>query len=292
MLSDKDIKILLDKKRLISHQIEILDRKCSMNHPDFGVCYFAEETPDKLVLDFINELGSHFSDKPEFEFESLVENLVSISLPSNDSRLNVLVKLFDSEVTELKSRLEDWEFTYLTAKNMFENLTYMYSQNLEHLLNYDEKTDSLTIVDHLPLTLEIEDDTKWIRDHWFKFKKLQNIEWLRNQIELEKIHTYPVLDQIPEAEYKTQAQKLAWLYKLGVLQTILNQCKEGETYNYTRAANIIHSFTEINIDTIRQGMRAIYQPNENNNKNNPLNNPDNKLFVANMTEKFKLNKEK
>ncbi|MFL5739875.1 MAG: hypothetical protein ACJ75B_06630 [Flavisolibacter sp.] len=92
-------------------------------------------------------------------------------------------------------------------------------------------------------------------------------------------------------EYKSHAAKIAWLKELGVLQTVLNHCRAGNGYNYTRAANILHSFIDdIHVDTFRQNIAAIYNPNTTNFKNNPLNNPDNGLFVLQLREKFKINK--
>jgi hypothetical protein len=97
-------------------------------------------------------------------------------------------------------------------------------------------------------------------------------------------------EPMPEYEYESIAQKITWLHELGVIDTILNLCKHEKTYNIRRAANVIQTFTEINADTLRKCLSAIYQP-ASDQKNNPLNNPANKLFVANMTKKFKLNKE-
>jgi hypothetical protein len=100
-----------------------------------------------------------------------------------------------------------------------------------------------------------------------------------------------LIEEMPEFEFKSIAQKVSWLHELGVLQTILNRCKQGETYNWSRAANIINSFTDINNDTIRKGLMAIYDTNKGNEKNNPLNNADNKRYVSEMLNKFKLDKE-
>lgn len=97
---------------------------------------------------------------------------------------------------------------------------------------------------------------------------------------------------IPEYEFKTAAQKIAWLHELGILKTVLDNCRAMNTYNFTRAANIISTFVDIKPDTIRKPLEAIFNPNETNEKNNPLNNPDNKLFVAEMRTKFKLDKDK
>ncbi|MEO6707600.1 MAG: hypothetical protein ABIN04_17305, partial [Ginsengibacter sp.] len=97
-------------------------------------------------------------------------------------------------------------------------------------------------------------------------------------------------DSLPEYKYKSIAQKIAWLHELGILQTVLEKCN----YNYYKAANIIQSFTDLNIkhDTIRKQLEAIFKPNDGNKKNNPLNNPDNLLFISEMKGKFKLDKEK
>ncbi len=95
-------------------------------------------------------------------------------------------------------------------------------------------------------------------------------------------------ESLPEYQFKTIAQKIAWLHELGILELILQKAND----NYYIAANIIHSYTDLKTDTIRKGLEAIYKPNEKNRKNNPLNNPDNRLFIDEMKRKFKLDKEK
>jgi len=96
----------------------------------------------------------------------------------------------------------------------------------------------------------------------------------------------------PEFEYNSEAQKIAWLYKLDVLNTILEKCKnEDGSYNWRRSANVINSFTGINIDTIRKSCMASYNPGTDNDKNKPFNNPENLKFISEMANKFKLNKE-
>ncbi len=95
---------------------------------------------------------------------------------------------------------------------------------------------------------------------------------------------------ISEYENKTKTQKIAWLHEIGVLETVMNKCKNGETINSRRAAHVIHSFTGIDAETLRKCLGAIYQPGTDQ-KNNPLVNPENKLFVADMAKRFKLNKE-
>jgi hypothetical protein len=111
------------------------------------------------------------------------------------------------------------------------------------------------------------------------------------QIETQLPTAEIVIDPLPEFKFKNGAQIITWLYELGVLDTILNKCKEGETYNLRRTANVINSFTQINLETIRQDLAAIYKPSDANKKNNPLNNPDNIKWVVDMAVKFKLNKE-
>jgi hypothetical protein len=95
---------------------------------------------------------------------------------------------------------------------------------------------------------------------------------------------------LPEYDFGTDARKIAWLSELGVLELILKKCREGETFVWRRAANIIHSFTDINSETLRKSLQAIYQNNPANSKNNPLSNPNNKIFVEEMRTKFKLDK--
>lgn len=92
--------------------------------------------------------------------------------------------------------------------------------------------------------------------------------------------------------FQSSAQKIAWLYELGVTDAIINQCKEGDIIVFRRVAMIINSFTGINKDTIRKCLEAIYLPNSSNKRNNPLNNSSTILYIAELRGKFKLNKEK
>lgn len=103
---------------------------------------------------------------------------------------------------------------------------------------------------------------------------------------------FSTIEPLPEYEFKRDIQKMAWLNELGILKPILERCKEGGSYNYYRAVNVIQSFTDISKDAIKNALEAIFKPNEGNKKNHPLNNPKNKLFVSEMIEKFKLDKEK
>lgn len=95
-------------------------------------------------------------------------------------------------------------------------------------------------------------------------------------------------EPISEYEFKSIAQKIIWLHELGILKMVL----EKSNHNYYKAANIIQSFTDLKVDTVRKGLEAIFKPNAGNEKNNPLNNPENNLFVSEMVKKFKLDKEK
>lgn len=93
-------------------------------------------------------------------------------------------------------------------------------------------------------------------------------------------------------EFHSAAQKIAWLYELGVIDTIINQCREGEIIVLRRASNIINSFTDINKDTLRKCLEAIYLPNPSNKKNNPLKNTTTTIYISDLREKFKLKKKK
>jgi hypothetical protein len=96
-------------------------------------------------------------------------------------------------------------------------------------------------------------------------------------------------EPLPEYKFDTEAQKIAWLYEIGIIETVIQLCKVGEINNYSKTAKVIHSFTGIHLDTIRKCIDAIYKPNSDQ-KNNPLINPENKLFVRDMLGKFKISK--
>ena len=92
--------------------------------------------------------------------------------------------------------------------------------------------------------------------------------------------------EIPDVEFKSETQKIAWLYELGVLDLIVNKFKVDETYNMSRAAKVVNSFSKIHSETIRKALEAIYKPNEHNKKNNPLNNPETNIALSALKLKF------
>ena len=110
------------------------------------------------------------------------------------------------------------------------------------------------------------------------------IEFLDFHLDVEKDLK---VEDLPEYDYKTDTQKIAWLEELGVVSLILEKIKKNGSYNWSKAANIISSFTDLNYDLVRQCITALYQPTANQ-KNNPLKNPDNRLFVQEMRNKFGL----
>jgi len=125
--------------------------------------------------------------------------------------------------------------------------------------------------------------------------KLPELEKELTLLQHEKVqntspNTTDEFNQLPEYEYKTEIQKVAWLHETGVIETIVNNSKNEGTINCTRAAKIIHSFTNINFEILKKCLESIYTPNAGNKKNHPFNNPENKLFVMDMAAKFKLNK--
>ncbi len=110
-------------------------------------------------------------------------------------------------------------------------------------------------------------------------------------IEILNNESSEIMDEtLPEFDYKTEAQKIAWLHEIGVIETVIQLCKVGNNNNYRKTAMVINSFTGINHDTIRKCIEAIYKPNSDNQKNNPLINSENKLFVREMLGKFKISK--
>ena len=84
--------------------------------------------------------------------------------------------------------------------------------------------------------------------------------------------------------FENPTQILGWLYKLGILDLIVNKTDK----NYSKAGRIVESFTKISWEMSRKTIQAIYSPREDNKKNHPLNNPDNVIFIEALITKYKL----
>ncbi len=84
----------------------------------------------------------------------------------------------------------------------------------------------------------------------------------------------------PDINFDIQAEKIGWLLKLGVIEVIVNNCKEGGSIDFTKAGRIIASFISIPTgldqeqyarNTIIPCLRAIFLGNQpEKNKNHPL----------------------
>lgn len=143
--------------------------------------------------------------------------------------------------------------------------------------------------------LAIHNDDKWDRIKIPPFKRLSSfIQEDTTAPQNQTANGNSEDEQLPEFEYESAVQKVAWLHELGILSLVLEQCKvDGITYNWSRAGNIIESFTGIHAkNTIIPCLRAIFNTTETNKHNNPFNNPENILFVQTMRQKFKLEKVK
>lgn len=191
--------------------------------------------------------------------------------------LSAVESLFDEE---LSGELSHFDFYYYNAN--FPIFSYL---NISILMP-DSDVKLLTTIQKLKEYCTVQ----------WEFYEMFGASYLVDIIQNEGINILEMQNKIheilPDFKYKTEAQKISWLYELGILECILKICKNGETYNWRNAGNIIHSFTGINAETARKMLQAIYQENEGNKKNNPLNNPENKLFVTEMSSKFKLNKDR
>ncbi len=167
-------------------------------------------------------------------------------------------------------------------------------QSPEQLILHTFILLSETLVCHLNVWMVIKKEFGFKVNDWVETivqrQEFPDVSEVRSML-FDKKPSLPENEEIlPDYEYKTAAQKIAWLYELGILDHLLDRCKVGETFNWRRTANIINSITGINTDTIRKSLQAIYLPNETNQKNNPLQNPDNKLFIQEMSAKFNLTK--
>jgi hypothetical protein len=167
-------------------------------------------------------------------------------------------------------------------------------QSPKQLILHAYNLFSETLVSELNVWLVVKKEFGFKVDNWKEIvvrqKEFPNLSDVRSLSFSEKTNLPENEETLPEYEYNTDAQKIAWLYELGILEYLLERCKVDDNFNWRRTANIISSITGMNTDTIRKSLQAIYLPNETNQKNNPLNNPDNKLFVQEMAAKFKLKK--
>lgn len=99
-------------------------------------------------------------------------------------------------------------------------------------------------------------------------------------------------EPMPDYNYSSTQQKIAWLKELGIINLILERTKKGEFFNPSRTANVISSFCDVKPATLRKAIDAIIKPNGNNRKNNPETNASNRLFVDEMLKKFRMEKVK
>lgn len=224
------------------------------NSPDFenALQMWIKEIKIKVQIERA-EHKSYNPDNPQHNVFSLVSNVYWKTVSVNrDNIFNIHHNLFYREYPDKQSgSTQEYIYTLLEPK-LFEIATgYVYAYKLPEL----EK--------------ELIELSKGKNDS--------------------KINVNETNEPLPEYEYKTAAQRIAWMHEIGILDTVINQFKYGETINSRRAANVIHSFTGIDAGTLRKCLGAIYQPGTDQ-KNNPLVNPENKLFVADMAARFKLNK--
>lgn len=97
----------------------------------------------------------------------------------------------------------------------------------------------------------------------------------------------------PLLKLKKPNQKLAWLLRTGVIDATARKFKEPDAddrrINTTEAARALQQdYPEINVDTIRLALDAIYKTNPSNKKNHPYNSKSNKKLINELEEYFQL----
>lgn len=202
----------------------------------------------------------------------------------------------DYDVVEFNLKLEEY-YTYF-ENEIVDNLLLLNSENRLHYLFRLKRT----LEEHISIprkftnpdfNFEVRDyenhillDTKYMRkSNIAKYELISSaIEFIDFQIDI----VNETKKDFPKIDYESAAQKIAWLHELGVIDVILNRTKRNDTNNWSAAAKVIKSFTDLELDVVRQCITAIYQPNNTNKKNNPLNTAKNKLFIENMKTMFNI----
>ena len=253
---------------------------------------FLTDIQQNLELEVQNNL---FHLKKEERIEYLKR--LDFQIRQLQKRLSSIQDLFDDDVDKWAYDQYHDQYVEVGAPELSE-FKYYYDHKDYNIFSYLNININMP-VKSIPLLTTIKDLKKFNDTQW-KFYELFGASHLVDIMANEGLVceeggisiSEPLEDKdlLPEFDYKTEAQKIAWLYELGILDIVINKCKNGETINCRRAGFVIHSFTGIDAETLRKCLSAIYQPG-NDQKNNPLVNADNKLFVAEMAAKFKLNKQ-
>jgi hypothetical protein len=93
---------------------------------------------------------------------------------------------------------------------------------------------------------------------------------------------------VDEELFIKEKTKIAWMYELGVIDPIIKHCTIGGVVVANKAARMIEEFTQMNRDTVRKAIDALYNRNANNEKHLPLTGSEDELSLLNR--KYKLDK--
>jgi hypothetical protein len=80
---------------------------------------------------------------------------------------------------------------------------------------------------------------------------------------------------------KSEAQKIAVMWYLGIVQLVADKCVIGNTFNFRKAAVIISSFTGIHEDTVRKAIIPLLQKDADQ-KNNPMKAAKTQSFIEDL----------
>jgi hypothetical protein len=113
-------------------------------------------------------------------------------------------------------------------------------------------------------------------------KVLKNVAEEVQELEEDDEDTKPII-------FKSDAQRIAWIHKLGIDTFVLEKCKRQHGYNFKRAAEILTTVTNIPVDSLRKTLMALHDP-MHDQRNNPLteNKTANKEFVDTLLKRFRL----
>lgn len=230
-----------------------------------------------------------------------VEQIKELLEKKLDSLYLYSVKEFYEENELLNIFIEDFENVLTESPNKEAFLTNEHLNNSldKYLHESNRLTDELRIQifgykDAINSVNKNLKSTKPINDYYdndeliyytfylLGYTKSFYIEFLKN---VQKLGINTVRINIEAA--KKENQKLAWLYELGVLELIKNRFTKNNSTNYRKAGEVIASFTDINSETVRKALDALYNSNPNN-KNNPTNSKSSKEFVLKRLKEFKL----
>jgi hypothetical protein len=250
---------------------------------------------------FQNEIRKNILNCPDDQtyikyFHYLIK--IQWNLKENHSRYSKSLESFKDIKDKLENEYDEFpSYIFVNSKSKY----YSLDELIGHCNYLIHSPGIFSILYHTILLEEFRYDLNKWKQHIADKKRVPTYNEVENLLKKEngklenllfndesKNENPNNIEPLQEIDFEGPTQKIAWLYELGILELVMNKCKNGDTYNPYKSAKIINSFTGINIDTIRKCLEAIFKPNDNNKGNNPFTNDQNRSFVDLMKAKHKL----